>query len=87
MAQLFLARFTLVELSFFGNWMQMVTYIPKPDPSCCLLWFKKKKKKIAVYKILGIADQIKCFALFKWNACLVSTNTILLQETVFSSLL
>ena len=35
----------------------MVTYIPKPDPSCCLLWLKKKKK-IAVYKILGIADQI-----------------------------
>lgn len=43
----------------------MVTSIPKPDPSCCLLLWFKKKKKIVVYKILGIADQIKCFALFK----------------------
>lgn len=34
--------------------------ILKPDPSCYLLVIYKKT---AVYKILGIADQIKCFAL------------------------
>lgn len=34
--------------------------ILNPDPSNCLLVIYKKT---AVYKTLGIADQIKCFAL------------------------
>ena len=62
--------------------MQMVTY-SKTRP-ILLPIVVKKKKKIAVYKILGIADQIVLPCL---NACLVSTNTILLQKTVFRSLL
>lgn len=63
--------------------MQMVTY-SKTRPILLPIVVKKKKKKIAVYKILGIADQIVLPCL---NACLVSTNTILLQKTVFRSLL